>query len=178
MKQFEVPTREEVSPVNQAIFDDLKSKLGFVPNIYATYAYSANALGRYLSFSSGNTSLSNKEKEAIFLVVSQVNNCLYCQAAHTAVGKMNGFTDEQIIELRKGVATFDSKLDALVKLAKSIIENRGVVPDSVLNTFYDAGYTNENLIDTIVSVGEKTITNFLHKVTNIPIDFPEAAPLH
>lgn len=178
MKQFEVPTREKVSAANQAIFDDLKSKLGFVPNIYATYAYSDNALGRYLAFSSGKTSLSNKEKEAIFLVVSQVNNCVYCQAAHTTIGKMNGFTDEQTIELRKGGASFDSKLDALVKLAKSIIENRGKISDDVLNAFYAAGYNNENLIDTIVTVGDKTITNFLHKVTNIPLDFPEAAPLN
>lgn len=178
MKHFEVPTREKVSAANKAIFDELKSKLGFVPNIYATYAYSDNALGRYLTFSSGKTSLSNKEKEAVFLIVSQVNNCVYCQAAHTAIGKMNGFTDEQIIELRKGGAAFDSKLDALVKLAKSIIENRGKISDDVLNAFYAAGYNNENLIDTIVTVGDKTITNFLHKVTNIPLDFPEAPPLH
>lgn len=177
MKQFEVPTRENVSAINQTIFDDLKSKLGFVPNIYATYAYSENALGRYLTFSSGKTSLSNKEKEAIFLVVSQVNECTYCQAAHTAIGKMNGFTDEQIIELRKGAASFDNKLDALVKLAKSIIENRGKVSDDLLNAFYGVGYNNENLIDTIVAVGDKTTTNFLHKITNVPIDFPEALQL-
>lgn len=178
MKQFEVPTREKVSATNQTIFDDLKNKLGFIPNIYATYAYSENALGRYLAFSSGKTSLSNKEKEAIFLVVSQVNDCVYCQAAHTAIGKMNGFTDEQIIELRKGGASFDNKLDALVRLAKSIIENRGKVSDDILNAFYVAGYNNENLIDTIVSVGDKTTTNFLHKITNVPIDFPEALPLN
>lgn len=177
MKIFNVPAREEVSTANQLIFDNLTKKLGFVPNIYATYAYSNHALGRYLTFSSGPTSLSNKEKEVINLIVSQVNQCTYCQAAHTAIGKMNGFTDEQIIGLRKGMAIFDPKLDALVKLAKAIIENRGTVPDDVLQAFYAAGYNNENLVDTIVAVGEKTITNFLHKVTNIPIDFPEATPL-
>lgn len=91
---------------------------------------------------------------------------------------MNGFTDQQIIELRKGWASFDNKLDTLVKLAKTIIENRGKIPEDVLNAFYGAGYNNENLIDTIVAVGEKTNTNFLHKATNIPLDFPEAAPLN
>ena len=139
MKQFQVPTRESVSAGNRAIFDELKSKLGFVPNIYATYAYSENALGQYLSFSSGKTSLSNKEKEAIFLVVSQVNNCSYCQAGHTAIGKMNGFTDEQIIEIRKGAASFDSKLDALVKLAKAIIENREKILREKEKTIFDDG---------------------------------------
>lgn len=178
MKQFKVPTREEVSPANQAIFDGINGKLGFVPNIYATYAYSENALGRYLEFANGKTVLTNKEKEAINLVVSQINGCSYCLAAHTAIGKMNGFTDDQILELRKGSASFDGKLDKLVKLAMSIVLNRGQISDHEIEQFYTVGYTNESLVDTIVAVGEKTITNYLHKVTNIPIDFPVAPALN
>ncbi|MDD2791676.1 MAG: carboxymuconolactone decarboxylase family protein [Sediminibacterium sp.] len=178
MKQFKVPTRENVSPANQAIFDGIKAKLGFVPNIYATYAYSENALGRYLEFANGKTVLTNKEKEAINLVVSQINSCVYCLAAHTAVAKMNGFSDEQILELRTGAASFDQKLDKLVKLAKSITNNRGQINDHEIEQFYAAGYTNESLIDTILAVGEKTITNYLHKVTNVPVDFPEAPALN
>lgn len=46
MTPFEVSTREQVSPENQAIFDNLRKNVGFVPNLYATYAYSKNALGR------------------------------------------------------------------------------------------------------------------------------------
>ena len=176
MREFNVPTRDKVSPDNQRIFDSLQSKLGFVPNIYATYAYSNNALGRYMTFANGKTSLNNKEKEAVNLIVSQVNNCIYCLAAHTAIGKMNGFSDEQIIEIRKGEAPFDSRLDALIKVAKEIITNRGIVSETALTNFYTSGYTDEYLIDLIVAVGEKSITNFLHKVTNIPVDFP-AAPV-
>jgi len=177
MKQFNVPTRDQVSPENQQIFDHLQVKVGFVPNIYATYAYSSSALSRYLTFANGRTSLNNKEKEVINLIVSQINECTYCLAAHTAIGKMNGFTDEQIIELRRGNASFDQKFDALVKLAAAIIKNRGTISEDILNNFYEAGYNDENLIDVIVGVGEKSITNFLHKATNIPVDFPEALPL-
>jgi alkylhydroperoxidase family enzyme len=65
----------------------LTAKLGFVPNIYATYAFSKDALARYMSFAGGKTSLNAKEKEAINLIVSQVNGCKYCLAAHTAIGK-------------------------------------------------------------------------------------------
>jgi len=174
MKQFNVPTKEQVSQENQQIFDHLKAKIGFVPNIYATYAYSSSALSRYLTFANGRTSLNNKEKEIINLIVSQINECTYCLAAHTAIGKMNGFNDEQIIELRRGSASFDIKFDALVKLASEIIKNRGTITESTLNSFYEVGYNDENLVDVIVAVGEKTITNFLHKVTNVPVDFPEA----
>ncbi|TVQ95078.1 MAG: carboxymuconolactone decarboxylase family protein [Bacteroidetes bacterium] len=177
MTKFKVPTREQVTPENQAIFDNLNSQLGFVPNIYATYAFSKDALGRYMSFAGGKTSLNAKEKEVINLVVSQVNGCTYCLAAHTAIGKMNGFTDEQILELRKGGASFDSKLDALVKLSKTIIENRGNVDDTTLDAFFNAGYDKGSLVDVILAVGEKTIANFLHKVTDVPVDFPEAPGL-
>lgn len=177
MTKITVPTREQVSPANQEIFDNLKGKLGMVPNIYATYALSENALGRYLTFANGKTSLSVKEKEVVNLVTSQVNGCTYCQAAHTAIGKMNGFSDEQIISIRKGDASFDSKLDALVKLAKEIAEKRGKVADATLQNFFDAGYSKENLVDVIVNIGEKATTNFLHNVTQIPIDFPEAPSL-
>ncbi|MFP2997758.1 carboxymuconolactone decarboxylase family protein [Spongiivirga sp. MCCC 1A20706] len=177
MSTFNVPTREEVSSNNQAIFDNLKSKLGFVPNLYATYAHSENALGNYLALSGAKTSLSAKEKEVVNLAVSQVNNCEYCLAAHTAIGKMNGFNDEQILEIRTGSASFDTKTNALAALAKNITENRGRADESVVNNFFDAGYNKENLVDTIVLVGDKTISNYLHSTTQIPVDFPAAPAL-
>ena len=177
MSTFNVPKREEVSNSNRAIFDNLEKAVGFVPNLYATYAHSENALANYLALSNAKTSLSAKQKEVVNLAVSQVNDCSYCLAAHTAIGKMNGFTDDQILELRKGQASFDAKLDAFAKLAKNITENRGATDQTVVDDFFGTGWTKENLVDTIVLVGDKTISNYLHKTTNVPVDFPEAKPL-
>jgi len=177
MRPFDVPRRENVSDQNKEIFDDLESKLGFVPNIYATYAYSEHAPARYLAFANGKTSLNNKEKEVINLIVSQVNECTYCQAAHTQLGKLNGFSEEQTLQLRRGEAPFDGKLDAVVKLAKAVVENAGKISDSVLENFFNAGYTKENLVDAIVNIGEKATTNYLHNITDVPVDFPEAPEL-
>ena len=159
MSTFNVPTKDQVNDTNKAIFDKLEGMLGFVPNLYATYAHSNNALANYLAFANAPTSLKAKEKEVVNLAVSEVNACNYCLSAHTAIGKMNGFTDDQILELRAGNAPFDAKLDALAKLAKNITENRGRAEEAVVNTFLNAGWSNENLIDTIVLVGEKTISN-------------------
>ncbi|WP_346881963.1 carboxymuconolactone decarboxylase family protein [uncultured Algibacter sp.] len=177
MSTFNVPKREEVSENNQAIFDNLNKALGFVPNLYATYAHSDTALENYLNFANAKTSLSAKEKEVVNLAVSQVNNCVYCLSAHTAIGKMNGFTDAQILELRAGKASFDNKLDALAKLAKNITENRGNTDASVLENYLNSGYTKANLIDTISLVGDKTISNYVHSTTQVPVDFPVAQPL-
>lgn len=177
MSTFNVPKREEVSEANQAIFDNLEKAVGFVPNLFATYAHSENALGNYLNLSNAKTSLKTKEKEVVNLAVSEVNGCIYCLSAHTAISKMNGFSEDQIFELRSGRASFDNKLDALARLAKNITENRGTTDAAVVENFFAAGWTKENLIDTIVLVGDKTISNYINNTTDIPVDFPVAQPL-
>ncbi len=177
MSQFSVPTRDEVSTQNQAIFDNLQKGLGFVPNLYATYAYNDTALGDYLALQNRKSTLKAKEREVINLVVSQVNDCRYCQSAHTALGKMNGFTDEQILEIRSGEASFDAKLDALAKFVKNITVNRSKPDAEVVDNFFAAGYDKANLVDVIMVIGDKIISNFIHGTTNSPIDFPLAPEL-
>jgi alkylhydroperoxidase family enzyme len=46
-----------------------------------------------------------------------------------------------------------------------------------LSAFHAAGYTKENLVDLIVVIGIITVTNLLHNVTEVPIDFPTAVEL-
>lgn len=176
MKKFTVPTREEVAPTNQAIFDNLKSKLGFVPNLYAAIAHSDTGLERYLAFQNAKTSLTGKEIQAVNLVVSEANECRYCQSAHTVLGKMNGFSEDEILKLRSGVST-NPKLNSLVTLAQEITETRGRVSEKKLDNFYKAGYTDANLVDLVLQISEKIAMNYLHNLTNIEIDFPVAQPL-
>lgn len=177
MSRIHVPAYADVSPANQALFDNLKKSLGMVPNLYATLALSGQALGSYLALQSAPSSIHGKAREVINLVVSQVNDCEYCLAAHTMIGKMVGFTDAQILEIRRGEASFDSKLDALARLARSIASQRGKVDESLLDAFFAAGWTQENLVDAIVTIGDKTITNYLHAVTQVPVDFPAVQKL-
>lgn len=177
MTTINVPTRDQVSPANQAHFDTLKKGLGMVPNLYATLALSEHALGNYLAFQNAKSSINGKAREVVNLVVSQVNSCQYCLAAHTVIGGMVGFKPEQILEIRRGGASFDAKLDALAKLVKNIATERGHADPAHLQAFFDAGWTQENLIDVIVVIGDKTVTNYLHGTTQVPVDFPAAPAL-
>lgn len=176
MRNFAVPTKDQVAPVNQTIFDNLNKALGFVPNLYATIAYSNNGLSRYLDYQNAKTTLSNKEKEAVNLIVSQVNGCIYCLSAHTTIGKMNGFTDEQLLDIRKG-SSANPKLNALVGLAESIAKNRGNADANLVEEFFNQGYTNENLVDLILQISDKTAMNYLHNLTKVPVDFPLAGAI-
>lgn len=177
MNPILVPTREQVSPANQALFDQLQQQLGFVPNLYATFALSEQALASYLAFQNARSSIRGKAREVINLVVSQVNECAYCLAAHTALGAMVGFSPEQILDIRRGTAPFDPKLDALARLVKQVALDRGHADAALLDAFFAAGWTQENLVDMLVVIGDKVVSNYLHSTTQIPVDFPAAPAL-
>ncbi len=173
-RTFDVPKREDVSSNNQAIFDNLKKNLGFVPNLYAYYAKNETALEGYLTQQNRRSTLKIREKEVINLVVSQINECQYCLAAHTVIAKMNGFADAQIKEIRRGGASFDLQLDALAKFTASVTKNHGKVSNETKESFFAAGYDESNLIDVVMVISEKITSNYLHNITQLEVDFPLA----
>jgi len=177
MKTFTVPTKEEVSETNQHIFDNLQKNMGMVPNLYAYFGKNETALADYLALQSRKNTLTGKEREVINLVVSQVNNCKYCLAAHTVVGKMNGFTDQQVLEIRKAAISFDHKLAALAEFVKETATTRGEPSEEAVEALFNAGYTEANMIDILIVIGDKIISNYLHKITQLPVDFPAAPEL-
>ncbi len=175
---YNVPTREEVSPEAQGIFDNLKKTLGMVPNLYAYIGHSANALSNLLTLQQGQAkgTFNAKEREAVFLAVSEVNGCRYCQSAHTALGKMNGFSDEEIIQLRRGDHP-DQKLRTITQLAAAIQKNHGRPSQDLLDAFFELGYDQAALVDLVALVADKVLVNYVHNITQVPIDFPEAPVL-
>lgn len=177
MSQFKVPTRSEVTESNQAIFDKLESGLGFVPNIYAFIGQHDNALGSLLGAGERKSTLSKKEIEVVNLVVSQYNNCGYCLSAHTAIAGMNGFDNDQILAIREGSIGFDEKLSALADFTIDAIKNRSHASQDAKDNFFAAGYNVQNLIDVVFAISEITITNYIHGLSKIDIDFPLAPSL-
>ena len=57
-------------------------------------------------------------REAIALAVANVDECSYCQAAHTAGGKAAGLTEQQTVDIRRGQVD-DPKLGALLAWSAS-----------------------------------------------------------
>ncbi|XZF16332.1 carboxymuconolactone decarboxylase family protein [Chitinophagaceae bacterium MMS25-I14] len=176
-KGFMVPERSDVSAHNQGIFDNLQQAIGFVPNLYAYFAKNETALGDYLALQNRKSTLTPKEREIINLVVSQVNDCAYCLAAHTALAKMYGFNEEQILEIRNGHAPFNDKWNTLAQFVKEATINRGKPTADTINALMIAGYSEANFIDIVMVIGDKMISNFLHGITHLPVDFPTAPAL-
>ncbi len=65
----------------------------------------------------------------------------------------------------------------LARLVKNIATERGHADPARVQAFFDAGWTQENLVDAIVVIGDKTVTNYLHGTTRVPVDFPPAPAL-
>ncbi len=122
------------------------------PNLYAGFAWSENALTTFLALENSRSSLNARQREAIHLVVSQVNDCRYCIIAHPQIARINGFTEEEIKEIQLGTAGFDD--------------------DGMLNDFYLAGLTKENLVDLVLVIGHTIIANYLQALIRVPVDFP------
>lgn len=178
MSEFTVPTRDGVDAATGALFDEVEKNVGFLPNLYAFIGHSRNALRSYLTFQKEQVrgTFNAREREAIYLAVSEANGCRYCQAAHTAIGRLSGFTDEDARQLRAG--THDApRLRAIAALASEVTHTRGRPSAQTLAAFFAQGFDQGALVDLVALVADKTMANYLHNIAQFAIDFPEVEPL-
>jgi alkylhydroperoxidase family enzyme len=87
--------------------------------------------------------------------------------------KAAGFTDVQIIEIRKAAITFDDRLHALGKFAQATVLQKGRPAETVIDNFFEAGFTEANMVDALLTIAAKTLTNYLHNIMQVPIEWPE-----
>ncbi|MCX8210176.1 MAG: carboxymuconolactone decarboxylase family protein [Lewinella sp.] len=178
MKVLKPLTNNQVGEQTQTIFSSIKQRVGRVPNLYAAMANSPNLLGGFLVFEATlkQGSFSAKENEAIALAVSQSNDCKYCLSAHSALGKMAGYSAEEIAGIRQGTVA-DPKLQALITLATELTYNKGKASPEAIDAFLSVGYTAQSLAELIGFVAIRNITNYIYSNGDFEIDFPVAAPV-
>lgn len=160
------------------LLDTVKAKLGLVPNLTRALANSPAALEGYLGLSGalGKGTLSAKYREQISLTVGQANNCDYCLAAHSTIGKMVGLTPDQIRDSRHGTSV-DPKTDALLGFARKVVDQRGRVSDADLDAVREVGFDDAAIAEAVANVALNIFTNYFNHVADTDIDFPRAEPL-
>lgn len=143
-------------------------------NLFRAMAASPAALDAYLAMSGALSHglFSAKEREVVQLAIAQANNCDYCQAAHTAIGKSVGLTEAQTVEARRGTLS-DPKLDALAKFVLKLHEKRGFVSDADIATFTGAGYTTAHIAEVAAGYALAIFTNYFNHTNQTPVDFPK-----
>jgi uncharacterized peroxidase-related enzyme len=156
------------------LLDAVNVKLGIVPNLARVLANAPAALEGYLNFSGALAGgvLSAKVREQIALAVAQGNNCDYCLSAHTFIGGKVGLNEKQVADARQAISATD-KDDAILKLALSIVVQRGEVSDVALKTARSAGLTHAEIVETTANVALNIFTNYINHVAQTVVDFPE-----
>lgn len=170
-----------IAPLNVASADShtaatlqaIKSKIGMVPNLYATLAKAPAALNAMLQINEANTAgrLSAQEREIVSLASSQVNGCQYCLSAHTLLGKNAGLTLEQTQQARAGKGN-DRRHAAIAGFTRALVEARGHVDTKVLAGFKAAGLSEGDMLEIVANVAAMTLSNFANNVARTKIDFP------
>ena len=64
------------------------------------------------------------------------------------------------------------KLQALFDMTLTIVRNRGHVAQEDLEKFYSAGYGEQQLLEIILGLSQKVISNYTNHIGNTPIDAP------
>jgi uncharacterized peroxidase-related enzyme len=156
------------------LLDAVQSKLGIIPNLTRVLANAPAALEGYLSFSGALAGgvLSAKVREQIALAVAQGNKCDYCLSAHTFIGGKVGLAASEIAGARQAVGAA-GKDDAILKLALSVLVQRGEVSDAALTNARSAGLTDAEIVETTANVALNIFTNYINHVALTVVDFPE-----
>lgn len=175
MSRLFTTTPDQATGHAAELFTNIKKAVGMVPNAYAVIGNNSPiALQAALELDGvlKKSSLSTKQLEAIRLAVSAKAGCDYCLAAHTMMGKHAGLSKDGMVALRTGADSGDAALDALATFAQQLVGSAGTVPAERVAAVKAAGYSDAQIIDTLLAIAGITFTNLVNRVNDTVVDFP------
>jgi uncharacterized peroxidase-related enzyme len=177
---------ERITPINpqdaqgraKELLDAVKAKLGIIPNMTRSMAVSPPVLEAYVGFigALGHGVLPPRVREQLALDVGEANHCDYCVSAHCVLGKGAGLNEQEVLASRRGTST-DPKADVLLRFARKLVANRGLVDDADIAAVREAGFGDAEIAEVVAHVGLNTFTNYFNHVAGTTIDFPKAPAL-
>ncbi len=180
MSRITVHTTDNAPEATRPELGALAQQFGKVLNIHGAMAHSPVVLQTYVAFQQvigDYGTFDGRTREAIALVVGNVDECSYCQSAHTMGAKAAGLTEEQTIAIRKGTIDFDPKLAALLELARQSTANKGSVKDDAWQAGLDAGWTDVELTELSAHIALNLFTNYFNHLVETDLDVPAAPAL-
>ncbi|SDX99080.1 alkylhydroperoxidase AhpD family core domain-containing protein [Modestobacter sp. DSM 44400] len=149
---------------------NIHGEMAHAPVVLAGYVALQQVIGDYGTFGAAT-------REAIALVVGNVDRCSYCQSAHTLGAKRAGLTEEQTVAIREGRVDFDPKLAALLTLVRASSSNLGHVSDEVWQAALDAGWSDTELTEVSLHIALNLFTNHFNHLVETDLDLPPAPGL-
>lgn len=169
---FIVHNHDTAPAPSRDIIDRAELKFGFLPNLMGVMTESPATLEAYFTLAGlfDETSLTPTERQIVLLTTSYENGCDYCMAAHSVIARMQKVPENVIRSIRKGCPLKDDRLEALHRFTKSVVNQRGFVSKEDVDSFMQAGYRKENILDVVFGVSFKTLSNYTNHITEAPLD--------
>lgn len=173
MNTLKPQTIESAPDASKPLLESIQKGYGFIPNLMATFANSPAVLEGYLAMDSAwnKSSLSAQDRQLILLAVSIENACRYCTAAHSTILKNMMKVDAKTVKaIRNRTSTGDSKKDALIAVVRELVSERGRISDAVRRRFFDQGYNSVQLMEALIGLALKTVSNYLDHLNPVEVD--------
>ncbi|GLR72595.1 carboxymuconolactone decarboxylase family protein [Agaribacter marinus] len=172
MHNFTLHTKESAPSEAIPLFENSENAFGMIPNLHAVMAESPQLLEAYqtLHTLAQKTSFNAEELTVVWQTINVEHACHYCVPAHTAIAKSMKINDKLINELRNNEVLSDKKLNTLKTTILAITRARGVVEDAQLTAFFNAGYQQQQVLDIILILAQKVMSNYTNHLANTPVD--------
>ena len=167
-------TLENADDKAKPILNKALKEVGFIPNMYTNMVHSPALLENYLhgySLFRNESNFTPEEQEIVFLTISHENGCHYCVAAHSMLAdKKSGVSTETIEAIRSYQQIPDPKLEQLSTFTSVMVKTRGLPTSDNVNNFINAGYAEKNILDIILAIAVKTLSNYSNHIFHTHVD--------
>lgn len=156
----------------QQLLQEVRKKMGFVPNLLGVVAHAPAVLESYLELTRtfDSTSLSHAECQLMLIAISQRNGCDYCVAAHSTVARQRRVDESMIAAASIGRPLNDATLRALCDFAVAVVSTGGHPPQSDRDAFLAVGYSEAHMLEVVLAVAFKTLSNYTNHLMQTEID--------
>lgn len=165
-------TVETAPAASKPVLDAVQKAFSFVPNLQGNMAESPELLTGYSQLWDlfGKSTLTPHEQQVVYLTSNFENNCHYCMAGHTTLAKMIEMAPEVIAALRAGSVIPDARLEALHVFSTAVVRDHGFVNDGGIEAFLAAGFTRRNVLEVVLGVATKVISNYTNHLVHTKLD--------
>lgn len=174
MSTFRLHDVESAPEESKPILENSQKTMGMIPNLHAVLAESPQTLKAYGTLHElfSNTSFNRDEITVVWQTINVENECTYCVPAHTAIAKQMGVSDDISQALRDEAPLPDDKLEALRTFTQQVMAKRGNVEKADLDAFFKAGYGHQKVLEVVLGLAQKTISNYVNHMAETPLDEP------
>ncbi|MDW7694527.1 carboxymuconolactone decarboxylase family protein [Flammeovirgaceae bacterium SG7u.111] len=172
MTTLKVHTIESAPEGSKESLDQSVKAFGMLPGLHGVLASSPQVLEAYKTLHGlfQDTSFNEEELTVVWQTINVEHECHYCVPAHTGIAHMMKVSPELTEALRNRASMPTDKLQALHEFTLKVVRNRGHVTQEDLDTFYAAGYGEQQVLEVILGLSQKVISNYTNHIANTPVD--------